>query len=294
MNPSIQGWASQPAVSRTGHFEGSRWDRYGPQKLNRVGYWASYIFIDRERTRLFVDRWGARYCCHWLFWGADLLEPMVRGLEPDFEDGVPGWAEGGMTVDLQAKRLTWFCEDPVYDCLSTIEVLLPLQRALWPGWEVHWAARGLDDLLSLAGLPAKPMDYQAYEARRSEFRETTPGGPVLDVAELYEQTFVQALFEPEGEPFGVASLREPDGRRKLLPLRDGDIEELFEFGPIRLLDGLGARVSHPSVVLPAQAQLAQGGFDIDPMTRTLRYWSSDSVWSGYFPKVWEGWTLVDW
>ena len=30
------------------------------------------------------------------------------------------------------------------------------------------------------------------------------------------------------------------------------------------------------------------------MTRTLRYWSSDSVWSGYFPKVWEGWTLVDW
>ena len=121
------------------------------------------------------------------------------------------------------------------------------------------------------------MDYQAYEARRSELRETTPGGPVLDVAELYEQTFVQALFEPEEEPFGVASLREPDGRRKLLPLRDSDIEELFEFGPIRLLDGLGARVSHPSVVLPAQSQLAQGGFDIDPMTRTLRYWSSDSV-----------------
>ena len=242
-------------MSRAGHFEASRWDPCGLQKLNRVGYWASYIVKDRERTRLFVDRWGARnYCCHWLFWGPDLLEPMLRGLEPDFEGGVPDWAEGGMTVDLQAKRLTWFCEDPVYDCLSTIEVLLPLQRALWPGWEVNWAARGLDDLLSLAGLPSKPVDYQAYEARRSGLMETTPGGTVLDVAGLYEQTFVHALLEPEGEPFGVASLLEPDGRRKLLPLRDGEIEELFEFGPIRLLGGLGARVSHPSVVLPAQSQ----------------------------------------
>lgn len=85
-----------------------------------------------------------------------MLPHMMRGLEPEVEDHFPDWAEGGMTVDLTTRSLTWFCEAPVDACLSVLEVLLPLQRALWPGWDVRWATRGLDDLLLAVGLPPGP------------------------------------------------------------------------------------------------------------------------------------------
>ncbi len=258
-----------------------------------MSYWAWYIVKEEGETRLFSDRWGARSnCCHWLFWGPDLLPHMLARLEPATENASPDWAEGGMTVDFTTRRLTWFCEEPVDDCLSILEALLSLQRVLWSGWEVRWATRGLDDLLNSAGLP--PRENETCEVQPNGPFETQPGEPVIDDAEFSEENLDGLVAEPDDEPFGVASLLESDGRRKLLPLGDSGIEEILDYGPLPLLHALSSRLSHPSVTLPAAWRLPQSGFDIDPQERVLSFWSSDSVWTGDFPKEWEGWTIIDW
>lgn len=199
-----------------------------------------------------------------------------------------------MAVDLDAKSLVWFCEAPVDDCLSTIEALLPLQRVLWPGWSVQWAARGLDDLLLAAGLPARRPNFEEFEAGQTGYRQLGPGGPVVDIAERYELAFAKMIAEPTEETFGVASLRGTDGSRKLYPLGEAGIESILEYGPGRTIRALEQRLSHPSVTLSAAECSAQAGFDIDAQGRVLSLWSSDQIWTNHFRKVWEGWTIVDW
>lgn len=116
-----------------------------------MGSRASFATVRDGRTRLYYSHWAATTLPQTLVFGPEYALRYIEGLAPaeDLLDEV--WCEGAVLLDLDARRLTFFCDDSRYTP-GLLPYYLRLLRHYWPGWEVRWADRGVIDVAVALGL----------------------------------------------------------------------------------------------------------------------------------------------
>jgi hypothetical protein len=111
-----------------------------------MGNRANYVLIEEGHHQIYFSRWGAPTIPSVLLSGPVATIAFVRALTPDDEILDEVWAEGGMLLDIDNRRLRFFGGVKVASAPYLQRPLLRVLRRLWPGWSVEWALLGIADL----------------------------------------------------------------------------------------------------------------------------------------------------
>lgn len=91
------------------------------------------------------------------------------------------WSQGGLTMDLEQRRLVWY-DMPAGLDLVRRRVVAALLARTWAGWTVEWAYEGIRDLAAAAGVPPERVRNPdivdliiARAPREVALREDPPG-----------------------------------------------------------------------------------------------------------------------
>lgn len=151
-----------------------------------MGHRANLVLVQDDRASVRYDHWAAHdLSCH-LVLGPEYTLRWVRQQESVDHLGGGGWldevwCQGGLTMDLDHRRLTWF-DMPTEDDLARRSVVADLLTRTWPGWTVRRADEGIGDLAVAAGVSAEQVRnpdvaelITAMAARAVTLRENPPG-----------------------------------------------------------------------------------------------------------------------
>ncbi|MDN5932990.1 MAG: hypothetical protein L0I24_18315 [Pseudonocardia sp.] len=122
-----------------------------------MGHRANLVLVERGTATVYYDHWAARDLSDHLVLGPDYTERWVRQQDPVGEHPNGGWldeiwASGGLSVDLDRRRLVWF-DLPALNEPGRRQVIDAMLDRTWPGWTVRYAERGIGDVAEAAGVP---------------------------------------------------------------------------------------------------------------------------------------------
>ena len=228
--------------------------------VSLVGHRANYLLLRDSGYELFFSHWGANRVGHDLFWGPLHAEEFVRrqtSTEHWLDDV---WCEGGACLDFRSRELLWFAEeDAKYDPYVRA-VWQHLMGAMWEGWTIRWAERGIVELAERAGVPREKVLVSRGPGREAVIElndQRRPGCHTL--ATLNGQHYTLRTIGWEALLKGPA-LVEAVKRLKGKPLIDRD----------------------PPCC----------GIEIEEGTRTIRYWAlyGPPLMTEKMESAWAGWT----
>ncbi|TWU04018.1 hypothetical protein [Neorhodopirellula pilleata] len=115
---------------------------------------ASFVIIRDGERRTYFDSWAHVFMYRNLVWGPEELDRWLRQESPDQESEDEHWSDdvcGGVVVDFDQRRLVWDGDDQSLEVPRVANVLRQLMAVSWPGYEIRYAARGVQDLVIAAG-----------------------------------------------------------------------------------------------------------------------------------------------
>ena len=226
-----------------------------------MGQRANLVIVRGGAWRLYYDHWCANRLDVELFWGPELAVEFIeqRGALADPGDWLDEvWCEGGAIVDEDRRILLWFGgEDIAYD-VPLRTAYLDLMRTQWPGWEIRWAAGGIQELGEYLGLP------------KSMFLvDSEPGGSFAVNVAFPEDNLT--LFTVEAGTVTRATRVQGDG--EALSVGVAQLPTLLAF---KLESSLVWRGDFPT-----------GGIHLNRNTQALHFWLANPA-EDILERVWPG------
>lgn len=117
-----------------------------------MGHRASYVLIEDGTTQIYYSHWGAHRAPEHLLAGPKHTMAFLRTLKPATELLDTTWAEGGILLDADRRRLLFWGGEDISFCPYLRRVFLPVLGHLWPGWSVEWATQGIVDFARYLGI----------------------------------------------------------------------------------------------------------------------------------------------
>ncbi|XVQ14397.1 hypothetical protein ACQP1W_18205 [Spirillospora sp. CA-255316] len=242
---------------------------------------AHYVIVDGREHRVWSRRHGAHTLFHDVMWGPertiDFIQGQFGGTSDSWMNSV--WWEGVALLHVRRRRMlvhTW--EDvpgPRRDTsVLEIRAWLRITRALWPRWEVSWAARELFEVMDHLGLPYDTVLYldEPPPPLRTQWAQPPTEDDDLSCVALT-----------------LVAVRDASGRLSFSGLWGAAMEGPLLAGPDVML--LPQEESIPFAVLEA---VPRNGAYIDATARRLHWWSLDCPHDPRAAaRTWAGWTLVD-
>lgn len=111
-----------------------------------MGSRANYVLIEGGQPTIHFSRWGASSIPAVLLSGPAETIAYVRTLTPDDYLLDEVWAEGGMLLDVDQRKLRFFGGGAIDSTPYLRRPLLRVLRALWTGWSVDWMLFGVAEL----------------------------------------------------------------------------------------------------------------------------------------------------
>lgn len=239
-----------------------------------MGARANLVIVKSSRWDLYYSHWGAGRLWSDLFWGSAHAEQFIRIQRPvennQWLDST--WAEGGVVLDFDRRRLLFFETGDFLHSIPTRRVFLRLMQSMWEGWTIEWAHEGIVSIAEAVGVPrAKVIDANGDLSHIPRSLEI-----------LEDRSWVRTIG---------CIVR--DGETRLYPL--GQTDEIYvDYGP-RLLGCPGADGGLTTwSVRDRTDEFPTGGFWIDVSARRLEFWSAHDFENRLVEilEVWPGWTVV--
>lgn len=117
-----------------------------------MGHRASYVLIEERTTQIYYSHWGAQSIPEQLLAGPKHTMTFLRTLKPDTKLLDTAWAEGGILLDSDRRRLLFWGGESISFCPYLRRVFLPVLRHLWSGWSAEWATQGIVDFARYLGI----------------------------------------------------------------------------------------------------------------------------------------------
>jgi hypothetical protein len=174
-----------------------------------MGARANYAIVEGSRTELYYDHWGAAEISRDLLLdGPTVTLARIRSLEPqdandpsDWLDDVEG--EGGLTLDLDQRRIIWFDSDGIKPRLACC-----LFEKLWPGWMPVWSPYGMSGIARAAGVK--------LQFTEDTYGDTPDEDDDLELGDQEYETAVSVRFK-DGAVWSVAADALPEDIALLSP-----------------------------------------------------------------------------
>lgn len=127
-----------------------------------MGHRANLVLVQDGRASVRYDHWAAHNLSSHLVLGPEYTLRWVRQQESVDHHAGGGWldelwCQGGLTMDLDRRRLTWFDIPTEYD-LPRRAAVADLMARTWPEW-TSLRAEGLPDLAAAAGVPGERVRH---------------------------------------------------------------------------------------------------------------------------------------
>ncbi|MFI6710074.1 hypothetical protein ACIBF7_26800 [Nonomuraea sp. NPDC050478] len=239
---------------------------------------AHYVIVDGSGHRVWSRDRAAETLYHDLLRGPDRVIAFIREQRGGHRDHWMNsiWWQGVALLDLPARRLLvhtdqWIPGPDRHTSVLEVRAWLRLVAALWPGWTVTWAARGLHQVMDYLALPYDTVLYlDETPAPRARWAQAPAEDDLSAVADV-----LIAARDGERLSFGgwwAAGLAEP------------------------LLAGPGVLLTPQEEAVPFAAleNVPWNGLYVDAPGRRLDWWSLDcSLDPRDLPARWPGWELTD-
>jgi hypothetical protein len=249
-----------------------------------MGSRASYVLVENGIISVYYSHWGGMSVPSVVFGGPAETSAYIRGLKSATGLLDTTWAEGGILLDADIRRLIFWGGNALNSRPYLRRLFVPVVRLIWEGWSVSWAARGIVEFAEYPGV-AKALD--------------------LDPASVVD-TMVSSMWQPYSE----AEIRTPHENPWISAVvtvkwgdgRVGDYTfDRFPHGYLTfgsgLLDLLREREPDP---LPREngdgKNIPIGGAYADVPARTLSVWDVETTNPGYWAQIaqeWPGWQVEE-
>jgi hypothetical protein len=158
-----------------------------------MGHRANFAVVEHGVATVFYDHWAGCDLSDHLVLGPEHTLRWVRQQEPVGDQPNGGWLDevwacGGLTVDLDRRRLVWF-DLPTQDHPRR-RVILDVLARTWPGWNVRHTARGLGDIAEAAGVPRArvgDLGFGVCPHPKSDDTDAAPVGMSAAVTEFLDE-----------------------------------------------------------------------------------------------------------
>lgn len=251
-----------------------------------MGHRANLVLVEPGGWRLFYSRWAANGIYRSLVVGPDATASFVTAQEA--QDPVHGWlddvwAEGGLVMDLPARRLTWFGNDLVED-LATRRAAFALLAQTWSGWSLEWAYDGLGDLAASVGVDRAVV-------RVLDLEELTYGPAEDDEVERLVRSPEEDLPVNRQGSYQLLTVRAADTTAAWVLERPGVGAHLAWHGPALL-----ERLPGPGRDRVRLGAIPMAGLHLDLAQRQAGIWTAETC-PGLLPALddlWPGWQTSFW
>lgn len=132
-----------------------------------MGQRSNLVYKKSNEYRLFYNHWCGHVISECIFWGHDVTKKFIMAQhEVDKEDGWLSyiWAEGGILLDEDAKKVLFFGGSEISTNLCLKEAYGKVVKYQWEEWELTWAYGGVFDFIDYLGedraLILKDKPYQ--------------------------------------------------------------------------------------------------------------------------------------
>jgi hypothetical protein len=239
-----------------------------------MGHRANFVLVEQGKATIYYSHWGAKTIPDMLVAGPDRCWNSIQRLTPGSEllDNV--WAEGGLLLDRDQRRLLFWGGEEIKYTPYLRRVFLPALRLLWPEWTVEWALYGVADL-------ADALHIDRSAVLIGEFAEGFhPENPLSD----------EVLLENEFETT-LITIKEKDGM--VLNYRMCGLPgSILSVGP-HLLDVL-ARKKPDTLPHERDEEFEEGAF-LDLANRQIWVWEKSTLDPRYLAALrtlWPGWYVA--
>jgi hypothetical protein len=242
---------------------------------------AHYVIVDGRRHRVWSRRHGARTLFHDVMWGPertiDFIQAQSGGTSDAWMNSV--WWEGVALLDVRRRRMLVHTRQDVAGRRRDTSVLeirawLRITRALWPRWEVSWAARELFEVMDHLGLPYDTVLYLDEPPPPLRAQWALPPTEDDDLSQVAPT---------------LVAVRDAAGRLSFSGLWGAAMDGPLLAGPDTMLTP-----QDESVPFAALESVPRNGAYIDATARTLHWWSLDCPHAPRTAaRTWAGWSLVD-
>jgi hypothetical protein len=239
-----------------------------------MGNRATYALVEAGAVTYYYEHWGGYSIPGDVLAGPGATAAYLRGLEAADALLDAGWAEGGILLDADRRRLLLWGGVNLRWNAYLRRPYLPALRRRWPGWRVEWPVEGVADFARHLGVdPASVLSTEA-----------DPGDEApASVAELRRSG-------PADEMRILLTVRWADGR-----VTDHALHEAVWTAPVLVwgppvLDQFRDRASD---ALPSEALAHMGAF-LDVPSRALWVYEPTTLDPRYLAGLrrrWPGWRV---
>ncbi|MFC4061892.1 hypothetical protein ACFOWE_26625 [Planomonospora corallina] len=241
---------------------------------------AHYVVVDRHGHRVWSQHGGAATFHRDLLWGPertlDFIHRQRGGHAAFWMNSV--WWQAVALLDLHERRLFVHTEREIAGYprtgLREIRAWLEIMAALWPGWTVTWAPRGLYQIMEYLGLPYDTVLYL-----------DEPPSPLTG-------QWAQAPTEDDDltrVASALITVRDQDGRLSFRGCWASGLAEPLLSGPATL-----ASHQEEALEFAVLESIPWSGAFLDVPARRLDWWSLDCLLDpAWLAPQWSGWTLTD-
>jgi len=227
-----------------------------------MGNRANIVLVDRDGWQLRYSHWAGCRMLDALIAGPAHAERYVRAQESgDFwTDEL--WADGGLVLDLVARKVLFFGEE-LMTTMNERRAMFEVLRTIWSGYSISWAYDATAEIAAYVGAPAPMRDKPSHPELKL----------AADTSRLHHLVTVLGC----------------DGVTRGWPLWWGSSAAWHGPRLIEMLPGEGARVLD-------LAMLPESGVHVDMPGKTVGVWVTNPV-PGLFrwlAQLWPGWHIEWW
>jgi hypothetical protein len=227
-----------------------------------MGNRANIVLVDRDGWQLRYSHWAGCRMLDALIAGPAMAKRYVLALQDGKFWTDELWADGGLVLDLVARRLLFFGEE-LMTTMNERRAMFEVLAMLWPGYSISWAydataeiAAYVDDDLPKRDKPSQP-DLILVD----------------DTAQMHHLVTVVGA----------------DGLFRAWPLRWGSNAAWYGPGLLDMLPGAGQTALNLGMV-------PESGIHVDIPDKTLGVWLTTPVPGllRWLPELWPGWRIGRW
>lgn len=227
-----------------------------------MGNRANIVLVDRDGWQLRYSHWAGCRMLDALIGGPTMAKRYILALQDSEFWTHDLWADGGLVLDLVARRLVFFGEE-LMTTMNERRAMFEVLAMLWPGYSISWA---YDATVEIAA-------YVDHDLPKRD----KPSRPELiladDTAHLHH----------------LVTVVDADGIFRAWPLCWGGNAAWYGPELLNLLPG-------PGQTALALGRVPESGVYVDVPDKTLGVWLTTPAPGllGWLPDLWQGWRIERW